>query len=87
MKILVYLPIANEEVVFEGSMTEILGRLSKAIKAEAYKSIEDVEACLVALKPEKGHKRLITYIVIVYQLIEDITWIDKEIIKLWSDNT
>ena len=58
MNIKVYLPTANEEVVFEGSMTEILGRLSKAIKAEAYKSIEDVEACLVALKPEKGHKRL-----------------------------
>ena len=58
MKIIVYLPIANEEVVFEGSMTEILVRLSKAIKAEAYKSIEDVEACLVALKPERGHKRL-----------------------------
>ena len=58
MKFIVYLPIANEEVVFEGSMTEILERLSKAIKAEAYKSIEDVEACLVALKPEKGHKRL-----------------------------
>ena len=58
MKFIVYLPIAKEEVVFEGSMTEILGRLSKAIKADAYKSIEDVEACLVALKPEKGHKRL-----------------------------
>ena len=58
MNIKVYLPIANEEVVFEGSMTEILERLSKAIKAEAYKSKEDVEACLVALKPEKGHKRL-----------------------------
>ena len=58
MNIKVYLPTANEEVIFEGSMTEILGRLSKAIKAEAYKSIEDVEACLVALKPEKGHKRL-----------------------------
>ena len=58
MNIKVYLPTANEEVVFEGSMTEILERLSKAIKAEAYKSIEDVEACLVALKPEKGHKRL-----------------------------
>ena len=58
MNIKVYLPTANEEVVFEGSMTEILGRLSKSIKAEAYKSIEDVEACLVALKPEKGHKRL-----------------------------
>ena len=58
MKIIVYLPIANEKVVFEGSMTEILCRLSKSIKAEAYKSIEDVEACLVALKPEKGHKRL-----------------------------
>ena len=58
MKIIVYLPIANEEVVFEGSMTEIIVRLSKAIKADAYKSIEDVEACLVALKPEKGHKRL-----------------------------
>ena len=58
MKIIVYLPVANEEVVFEGSMTEILVRLSKSIKAEAYKSIEDVEACLVALKPEKGHKRL-----------------------------
>ena len=58
MNIKVYLPTANEEVVFEGSMTEILGRLSNAIKAEAYKSIEDVEACLVALKPEKGHKRL-----------------------------
>ena len=39
-------------------MTEILVRLSKAIKADAYKSIEDVEACLVALKPEKGQKRL-----------------------------
>ena len=58
MNIKVYLPTANEEVVFEGSMTEILGGLSKSIKAEAYKSIEDVEACLVALKPEKGHKRL-----------------------------
>ena len=58
MKILVYLPIANEEVVFEGSMTEILERLSRAIKATAYKSKEDVEACLVALKPGKGHKRL-----------------------------
>ena len=58
MNIKVYLPTANEEVVFEGSMTEILVRLSKSIKAEAYKSIEDVEACLVALKPEKGHKRL-----------------------------
>ena len=58
MNIKVYLPTANEEVVFEGSMTEILGRLSKSIKADAYKSIEDVEACLVALKPEKGHKRL-----------------------------
>ena len=58
MNIKVYLPIANEEVVFEGSMTEILGSLLKAIKATAYKSTEDVEACLVALKPEKGHKRL-----------------------------
>ena len=58
MKIIVYLPVANEKVAFEGSMTEILERLSKAIKAEAYKSIEDVEACLVALKPAKGHKRL-----------------------------
>ena len=60
MNIKVYLPTANEEVVFEGSMTEILVRLSKSIKADAYKSIEDVEACLVALKPEKGHKRLNT---------------------------
>ena len=58
MKIIVYLPVANEEVVFEGSMTEILVRLSKSIKATAYKSKEDVEACLVALKPEKGHKTL-----------------------------
>ena len=58
MNIKVYLPTANEEVVFEGSMTEILGRLSKSIKADAYESTEDVKACLVALQPEKGHKRL-----------------------------
>ena len=32
MNIKVYLPTANEEVVFEGSMTEILGSLLKAIK-------------------------------------------------------
>ena len=58
MKIKVYLPTANEEVVFEGSMTEILESILVSIKATAYKSKEDVEACLVALKPEKGHKRL-----------------------------
>ena len=58
MNIKVYLPTANEEVVFKGSMTEILGRMLESIKAMAYESPEDVRACLVALKPEKGHKRL-----------------------------
>ena len=58
MNIKVYLPTANEEVVFKGSMTEILGRMLESIKAMAYESTEDVRACLVALKPENGHKRL-----------------------------
>ena len=58
MNIKVYLPTANEEVVFKGSMTEILGRMLESIKAVAYDSAEDVRACLVSLQPEKGHKRL-----------------------------
>ena len=58
MNIKVYLPTANEEVVFRGSMTEILESILGSIKARAYDSIEDVKACLVALQPEKGHKRL-----------------------------
>ena len=58
MNIKVYLPIANEEVVFEGSMTEILGGLLESIKAEAYDSAEDVKECIIALQPDKGHKRL-----------------------------
>ena len=57
MNIKVYLPVANEEVVFRGSMTEILDNILVSIKAKAYDS-EDVKACLLALKPEKGHKRL-----------------------------
>ena len=58
MNIKVYLPTANEEVVFRGSMTEILERILVSIKARAYDSTEDVKACLVALQSEKGHKRL-----------------------------
>ena len=58
MNIKVYLPTANEEVVFRGSMTEILESILVSIKARAYDSTEDVKACLVALQPEKGHKRL-----------------------------
>ena len=58
MNIKVYLPTADEEVVFRGSMTEILESILVSIKARAYDSTEDVKACLVALKPEKGHKRL-----------------------------
>ena len=58
MNIKVYLPTADEEVVFKGSMTEILGRMLESIKAVAYDSAEDVRACLVSLQPEKGHKRL-----------------------------
>ena len=58
MNIKVYLPTANEEVVFRGSMTEILESILVSIKARAYDNIEDVKACLVALQPEKGHKRL-----------------------------
>ena len=58
MNIKVYLPTADEEVVFKGSMTEILGRMLESIKAVTYDSAEDVRACLVSLQPEKGHKRL-----------------------------
>ena len=58
MNIKVYLPTANEEVVFKGSMTEILGSMLESIKSRAYDSAEDVKECLVALQPEKGHKRL-----------------------------
>ena len=58
MNIKVYLPTADEEVVFKGSMTEILESILVSIKARAYDSTEDVKACLVALQPEKGHKRL-----------------------------
>ena len=39
-------------------MTEILESILVSIKARAYDSIEDVKACLVALQPENGHKRL-----------------------------
>ena len=58
MNIKVYLPTVDEEVVFKGSMTEILGRMLESIKAVAYDSAEDVKECLVALQPEKGHNRL-----------------------------
>ena len=57
MNIKVYLPVANEEVVFRGSMTEILENILVSIKAKAYDS-EDAKVCLLALKPDKGHKRL-----------------------------
>lgn len=58
MNIKVYLPTAKEEIVFRNSMTENLEHMLQAIKAKAYDSAEDVKACLVALKPENGHKRL-----------------------------